>query len=153
MTGTNAIDGVVWRPLRVIEDARGAVLHMFRDDSPLSAVIHEVYFSEIQPSAVKAWKRHRRMTQRLAVPVGRVDFVLYDDRDGSPTRGGILRMTMGRPDAYGLLVIPPGVWYGWRNVHDGPSLIANCADLLHDPAESENIEALEALANCWSTNA
>jgi dTDP-4-dehydrorhamnose 3,5-epimerase len=129
--------GVSLRPLREIGDARGAVLHMLRADSPEFRAFGEVYFSEIQPGAVKAWKRHSRQTQHLAVPAGRVEFVLADDRPDSATRGTLTRLELGRPEHYALLVIPPGIWYGWRTIGNAPALIANCADLMHDPAESE----------------
>lgn len=147
----DAIDGVVAAPLRVIEGARGAVLHMLCADWPLFTGFGEVYFSEINPGVVKAWKRHRRMTQRLAVPVGRVKFVLYDDRSDSLTRSHVATCELGRPDAYRLLIIPPGVWYGWQGLALAPSLLANCTDLPHDPAESDYVEALAGVAtDCWS---
>jgi dTDP-4-dehydrorhamnose 3,5-epimerase len=136
------IAGVVFEPLKVIADARGAVLHMLRSDSPLFGGFGEIYFSEIAAGATKAWKRHRRMTQRIAVPIGRVKFTLYDDRFESPTRGAVIEREVGRPDAYALLVIPPGIWYGWKGIAPFASLLANCADLPHDPAESEHADTI-----------
>jgi len=130
-------EGVVLQPRREIRDARGSVLHMLRADAPEFSTFGEVYFSEILPGVVKAWKRHRQQTQRLIVPVGRVEFVIADDRPESPTYGLITRLTLGRPDDYNLLVIPPGLWYGWRALGETPALIANCADRPHDSAESE----------------
>jgi dTDP-4-dehydrorhamnose 3,5-epimerase len=131
------IDGVSLVPLKVIEDARGALLHMLRVDSPHFSRFGEVYLSEINPGVMKGWKRHLRMTQRLTVPVGRVKFVLHDDRPDSPTNGKTQSCEVGRPDAYALLVIPPLVWYGWSCLGDRPALLVNCADLPHDRAESE----------------
>ncbi len=139
------IDGVTLTPLRVIVDSRGAVLHMLRGDSTVLSGIGEVYFSEINPGIVKAWKRHRRMTQRLAVPVGRVKFVLFDDRPASPSRGRLVEIDMGRPDAYQLLVVPPGIWYGWKNVAPTASLVANCADLAHEQGESEQSDTIAGM--------
>jgi len=129
--------GVALHPLREIADPRGAVLHMLRADADHFHGFGEVYFSETRPGAIKAWKRHRRQTQHLSVPVGRVEFVIADDRADSPTRGTIARLILGRPDRYALLVIPPGIWYGWRAIGETAALIANCADLPHDPTESE----------------
>lgn len=134
------IHGVGVHPLKVLADERGALLHMLRHDSPLFDRFGEVYFSEVNPGTVKAWKRHVRMTQRLAVPVGRVKFVLYDDRADSPTKGRVNVWILGRPSAYRLLIIPPGIWYGFQGVDSRPSLIANCADLPHDPAEMEQLK-------------
>jgi dTDP-4-dehydrorhamnose 3,5-epimerase len=147
------IDGLTFTPLRVIGDERGAVLHMLRADAPDFTSFGECYFSEIKVGAVKAWKRHSRQTQNLAVPVGRVRFVVYDSRESSPTRGSLNVVELGRPDAYLRLRIPTRVWYGFKCLGETPALVANCPDLPHDPQESELIgindlarpEALELL--------
>lgn len=131
------IDGVTTTELRQISDDRGAVLHMLRNDAPEFTRFGECYFSEVLPGAVKAWKRHRIQTQNLAVPVGRMRVVIYDDREDSATRGHLQVMELGRPDAYLRLRIPPGLWYGFACMGDKPALLANCADLPHDPTESE----------------
>jgi dTDP-4-dehydrorhamnose 3,5-epimerase len=144
MTAMVRISGVLLTPLREIADARGAVLHMLRADDAAFTAFGECYFSEIVPGAVKAWKRHLRQTQNLAVPVGRVRFVIYDARATSPTCGCIEAIELGRPDAYARLTIPPFVWYGFRGIGTQPALVANCADLPHDPEESEAV-AIDAL--------
>ena len=137
MNPKTAIDGVVLTPLRQIEDERGSVLHMLRNDAPEFVRFGECYFSEVRPGAVKAWKRHRIQTQNVAVPVGRVRLAIYDDRAASATRGRVQIVELGRPDAYARLRIPPGLWYGFTCVSASPALLANCTDVPHDPAESE----------------
>ena len=137
MTTEVSIDGVLVTALRQITDERGAVLHHMRCDAPEFTAFGECYFSEMVPGAVKAWKRHRKQTQNLAVPIGRVRFVVYDDRGLSPTRGGLQIVELGRPDDYNRLCIPKGLWYGFTCLSDQPALIANCADLPHDPADAE----------------
>ena len=138
------IAGVSLTPLREIADARGAVLHMLRADAPEFRGFGECYFSEVHPRAIKAWKRHLRQTQNVAVPVGRTRFVIIDDREGSQTRGQLDVIELGRPDAYARLQIPPLVWYGFIGISDCPALVANCADLPHDPSESQAL-AVEQL--------
>ena len=133
------IKGVTVTELRQIVDHRGAVLHMLRRDAADFGGFGECYFSEVLPAAVKAWKRHRLQTQTVAVPVGRLRMVIYDDRAGSPTRGRLEVLELGRPDAYLRLSIPPGVWYGFSCVSAMPALLVNCADLPHDPADAETL--------------
>lgn len=135
-----AIAGLVVTPLREIVDARGAVLHMFRSDAPEFTHFGECYFSLVNPGAVKAWKRHQRQSQNLAVPVGRVRFVVCDTREDSPTRGNVRLIELGRPGAYARLHMPPLVWYGFACVGDAVALVANCADLPHDPTENEAVD-------------
>jgi dTDP-4-dehydrorhamnose 3,5-epimerase len=144
MNGTLDIAGVAVVPLRQIPDPRGEVLHMLRADAAEFTGFGECYFSEVVPGAVKAWKRHRLQTQQLAVPVGRIMLAIFDDRDGSPTRGHVATLEVGRPDSYVRVRIPPGLWYGFRSIGDSPALIANCPDQPHDPTESEAVGIQEA---------
>lgn len=134
---SSLIEGVTITELRQIGDDRGAVLHMLRCDAPDFSRFGECYFSEVFPGAVKAWKRHRVQTQNLAVPVGRIRMVIYDDREGTATRGQVQVLELGRPDAYFRLRIPPGLWYGFACLSATPALLANCADFPHDPIESD----------------
>src|SRR5258708_1420794 len=78
------IPGVEVRPLNVIADDRGAVLHMLRADAPHFQRFGEIYFSIVNPGAVKAWRRHRSAVMNLAVPVAHVATAGFDDRSASP---------------------------------------------------------------------
>lgn len=133
------IAGVLIEPLRVIPTPGGPVMHMLRSDAPHFMGLGELYFSEVLPGCVKAWKRHTRQTQHFAVPVGQLRVVLYDDREDSPTRGRVQQVELGRPDHYALLRIPVNVWYGFTCLGESPAVIANCADIPHDPLEGERL--------------
>lgn len=133
------IEGVVITPLRQIADERGVVLHMLRNDAADFQRFGECYFSEVAPGAVKAWKRHNEQTQNLAVPVGRMRLVIYDNRAGSFTHGHLQILELGRPDVYARVRVPPGLWYGFACLSDTPALLVNCADMPHAPAESEQM--------------
>lgn len=137
MTSKSSIEGVLVTGLRQVVDERGAVLHHMRSDAPEFSTFGECYFSEMIPGAVKAWKRHSKQTQHLAVPIGRVRFVIYDDREPSRTNGRLEIVELGRPDQYNRLRIPKGLWYGFTCLSDQPALIANCTDQPHDPTDTE----------------
>jgi dTDP-4-dehydrorhamnose 3,5-epimerase len=134
MMKPDTIDGVGIVPLRRVTDARGMVLHMLRADDPHFLRFGEIYFSVVNPGAVKAWRRHTRTTANYAVPLGTIRLVLFDDRVGSPSCGRVVERLMGEPD-YCLVTIPPGVWSGFRGESAGPALVANCTTDPHDPAE------------------
>lgn len=131
-----AIDGVIVRPLTIIADDRGAVLHMLRADDPQFVRFGEIYFSVVNPAAVKAWRRHREMVLHYAVPRGHVRVVVFDDRPASRTRGAVMEIETGEFQ-YKLITIPAGTWNGFMGLGDQPSLVANCASVPHDPAEVE----------------
>lgn len=148
----SSIEGVRTLALTEIETEGGSVLHMMRKDSPLFSRFGEVYFSLVHPGAVKAWKLHRLQTQNLAAPQGLVEVILYDDREGSPTKGVLERVLLGRPGQYRLLHIPPGIWYGFACRSDHTAVLANCADLPHSPAEVERLPAdSSSIPYSWTT--
>jgi dTDP-4-dehydrorhamnose 3,5-epimerase len=131
------IAGVQIVPLRVIPDARGDVMRMLRVDDPHFTAFGEIYFSCVNPGVIKGWRKHTRMVQNLAVPVGQVQVALYDGRPDSATYRQVQDVIVGPPENYALVLIPPGVWNAFKGLGDTASVIANCASILHDPAESE----------------
>jgi dTDP-4-dehydrorhamnose 3,5-epimerase len=137
------IHGVIITPLKQIADERGKVMHMLRCDAGVYEKFGEIYFSCINEGAVKAWKKHKEMTLNLAVPRGRVKFVLYDDRPDSPTCGDVQEITLG-PDNYCLLTIPANIWNGFQGRSEGMAIVANCATLPHDPQEVERRDSGDA---------
>jgi len=44
------------------------------------------------------------------------------------------------PDNYSLVVIPPGVWNGFKGMSNPHAIVANCATHPHDPARSTRID-------------
>ena len=139
MKKKNKIEGVITKSLKIISDDRGSVLHMLRNDSSLFKVFGEIYFSEINPKAIKAWKLHKNLTQNIAVLMGKVRLVLYDNRPSSKTLGEIVEYEIGRDNNYCLVQIPPMLWYGFQSLENQKALIANCTDQPHNPLESESM--------------
>jgi dTDP-4-dehydrorhamnose 3,5-epimerase len=133
------IEGVVIQELKQIIDERGKVMHMLRSDSPLFTNFGEIYFSVVNSGAVKAWKKHLKMTQHFAVPVGSIRLVIYDDRMNSISCGNLEVIEVGE-DNFSLVRIPPLVWYGFKGISSIPALIVNCTDFPHDPDEAERLE-------------
>lgn len=139
----SSIEGVQVIPLRRIPDERGTIFHMLRADDPHFQQFGEIYFASIYPGVVKGWHLHRQMTLNYACIHGKVKLVCYDDRDGSPTRGELQEIFLGR-DNYALVVIPPGVWNGHKGMGSHESIIANCATHAHDPSQSERMDPFDS---------
>ena len=123
------IQGVIITPLKQIPDERGKVMHMLKHTDPHFGGFGEIYFSVVNPGAVKAWKKHLQMTLNLAVVRGSARLVVHDDRDGQ-----FQEIVLG-PENYQLVTVPPGLWTGFIGVSSEPALLANCASLPHDPGE------------------
>lgn len=131
------IEGVALHPLRQFVDERGRTMHMLRNDDPHFRAFGEIYFSGVQYAKVKGWYQHHLKTLNYAVPSGMIRVVIYDDRTGSGTRGRLDEYLLGEgAERYALLTIPPLLWYGIQGLAPGISILANCADLPNDPAES-----------------
>lgn len=133
------VDGVQVIPLRRIPDERGTVYHMLKRTDPHFREFGEIYFSSVYPGVVKGWHLHREMTLNYACIFGRVKLVLYDDRDGSPTRGHLMELFLG-DDNYSLVVIPPRVWNGFKGMSAPYAIVANCATQPHDPSRSDRVD-------------
>ena len=136
----NNIQGVKITPLREISDSRGSVLHMLRSDADDFLDFGECYFSEVLPGAIKAWKYHYTQVQNIAVPSGLMRLVLFDGRDSSITYGNILELELGRPEAYKRVKIPPKIWYGFACLSSTPAILVNCANIPHDPSDTEKLD-------------
>lgn len=132
------IDGVILTPLKIINDGRGAVMHMLRADAPYFIGFGEIYFSVVIPGAVKAWKQHRAMTLNLCCVAGSARVVIYDAEQLR-----IMEIDLGpqSADTYQLVTVPPGLWTGFTCTGDEPATLANCASIPHDPAETDSLPA------------
>ena len=128
------IDGVIVTPLRQILDERGKIMHMLRSDVTHFQSFGEIYFSGVYPNAIKAWHLHKKMTLNYAVPHGCIKFVLYDDRENSPTKGEIQEVFLGR-DNYCLITVPPLIWNGFKGIGTEMALVANCTTIPYESTE------------------
>ena len=124
-----SLDSICVTSLQRIPTPGGDVLHAMKQSDTGYAGFGEAYFSCIDAGAVKAWKRHTRMTMNLVVPVGRVLFVFnVDDEDG-------FRIEEIGEDRYARLTVPPGIWFGFKGLASPQSLLMNLANIPHTPAE------------------
>jgi len=133
------IEGVVSVSPRIHVDARGSVLRMLRTDDEQYVGFGEIYFSVIFPGVIKAWHLHSRMTINYAVVVGNIKLVLFDQRPASKTKGELQEIYFGQVN-YQLVRVPPGVVNGFTAVGGEKAVVANCADIAHDPSEITRID-------------
>ena len=136
------IDGVQMIPLKRIPDERGTIYHMLKSTDPHFTRFGEIYFSTVYRGVVKGWHRHHEMTLNYACIHGRIKLVIYDDREGSPTKGRLQEVFLGQ-DNYALAIIPPGVWNGFKGLSDPFAILANCCTHPHDPSRSERLDPFD----------
>jgi len=136
------IKGVIITPLNIINTHGGDVMHAMKESSLGYAGFGEAYFSKVNNGAIKAWKRHKEMTLNLVVPLGRIRFVLFDDRNVLNKQFQELIIST---EDYCRLTIPPMIWVGFQGLFDGGSMLLNIANIEHNPheADKKNIEQIE----------
>lgn len=133
------MEGVLLTPLKQIYHPKGDVFHGMKKSDPGFTAFGEAYFSTVHPGEVKPWKKHLRMTLNLVVPVGRIRFVMHDDRLGSVSEGQTFSVEIGT-DNYQRLTVSPGIWMAFEGLDDGLNLLLNLADMEHDPQEVERAD-------------
>jgi len=141
--GAISLDGILITELKRIPTIGGDVLHALKNSDSGFCGFGEAYFSWVEPGAIKAWKRHRRITLNLIVPVGQVRFVFYD------ADTGCFREELLGENRYMRLNVPPGIWFGFQGKAPVPCLLLNLADFPHDPEELER-KPLEEIPYSWN---
>ncbi len=138
------IDGAVVRPLRRLEDGRGWLAEVFRDDEVEGGLRPAMaYVSVTRPGRARGPHEHRAQTDWFCFPgPGTFEVWLWDDRPGSPTRGRRLVVRAGR-DEPRLVIVPPGVAHAYRNVSDEDGLVVNCPNALYmGPGRREPVDEI-----------
>ena len=144
------IDGVFLTPLKIIYHPKGDIFQGIKKSDNGFSGFGEAYFSTIRDGEIKGWNRHKRMTLNLVVPLGKVFFVIFDNRENSNTRGSFFEVELS-PDNYQRLTVFPGLWMAFRGNSSGTNLILNVADMEHDPDEIERSDQDQIDYNWVST--
>ncbi|MDN0071276.1 dTDP-4-dehydrorhamnose 3,5-epimerase [Bacteroides caecigallinarum] len=141
------IQGVELHPLKHIIVPKGDIFHALKNTDEGYAGFGEAYFSQIESGAVKGWKRHNRMTLNIIVPVGKIRFVVYDDREGSATNGKFQEVILSPESNYQRLTLAPGLWMAFQGMDKGLSMLMDIIPEPHDPSEADRKDIEEIKFN------
>ncbi len=140
------MDGVMLTPLKQIYHPKGDVFHAMKKSDAGFEDFGEAYFSTIHKEEIKGWKKHTKMTLNLVVPVGEIEFVIYDDREDSSSNGEFFSAILGL-DTYQRLTVAPNLWVAFRGKKE-TNLLLNLASIEHDPAEAITID-MDKISYAW----
>ncbi len=145
------VQGVVLRATRPVPHEDGHVTEVARSSwGMIGGPIVQVHTTTTLPSRIRAWGLHQKSTDRLFVASGLVKIVVFDGRLDSATRGRINEFTLSEKNP-GLLIIPPNLYHGWKNIGTTEAIIINMPTALYDydspdaldlPWESEAAERI-----------
>jgi len=122
------IQGVILTPLKQIVNPKGDIYHGMKKSDKGFESFGEAYFSTVIKDEIKGWKKHTKMVLNLVVPVGCVEFVIYDDRDNSSTKGEFFKVQLSQEN-YQRLTVPAGVWMGFRGIGSELNMLLNLASM------------------------
>ena len=136
------MEGIQIKDLPVISNKKGDILKGFMKSTNLSIDVKEVYFSEIHPNEIKAWKMHKIMTCNLIVVHGEIKIVIQK-KDNNFIEEIVSK------DNHKMITIPPNYWFGFQCVSKETSLLANITNHEHSDIESEQAD-LEKIIFDWN---
>jgi dTDP-4-dehydrorhamnose 3,5-epimerase len=126
------IAGVVFRPTRPVPHEDGHVTEVARASWDILATpLVQVHITTTFPGRIRAWGLHQASMDRLFVVSGLVKIVVFDGRNDSPTLGQVNEFTVSEKNP-GLLLVPPNLYHGWKNIGVTDATIINMPDRMYD---------------------
>jgi dTDP-4-dehydrorhamnose 3,5-epimerase len=123
-------------PLKRVVNARGYLQEVQRSDDPHFPGFGQAYITCTLPGVVKAWYRHARQFDQIALVQGQATVVLYDAREASATRGRVVEWVVTDEEP-ALMQIPPGVWHGFMARGATPLLLLHLNSVPHDAVDTD----------------
>jgi dTDP-4-dehydrorhamnose 3,5-epimerase len=127
------IDGVKVKKLQVMADERGRLMEILRCDDELFEKFGQVYMTTAGPGVVKAWHYHKLQVDHFACVRGMIKLALFDDREGSPTRGEVNEFFLGEHNPI-LVRIPHHVFHGFKGIGAEEAIVINTPTVPYDRA-------------------
>jgi len=141
------IDGIEFRPTRPVPHEDGHVTEVARASWDIvGGPIVQVHITTTLPGRIRAWGLHQRSTDRLFVVSGLVKIAVFDGRLDSPSCGRVNELTVSEKNP-GLLVVPPNLYHGWKNIGTSEAIIINM------PTSLYNYDKPDALDLPWDSEA
>jgi dTDP-4-dehydrorhamnose 3,5-epimerase len=132
LNGQANIEGVSTKKLIVHPDQRGRLFEILRSDDAMFKRFGQVYVTTAYPGVIKAWHYHKIQTDHFCCIHGQARLVLYDPREGSPTRGKLTEFLVG-PENLLLVAIPPGVYHGFQCISEIEAIMINIPTEPYNP--------------------
>ena len=138
MSEQQRIAGMRVKRLHPIPDERGRLVELYSARDELYVGFTHSYVTTAYPGVVKAWHLHRRQVDTMAALVGMVKLVLYDDREGSPSRGQVEELFMGEHQPL-LVQIPAGVLHGFKAIGTAEAVVINFPSEPYRPEDPDEV--------------
>ena len=111
----------------------GNLRHIEKSELGKTLPFSEIYFSEIQPKIIKAWKFHSRQEQNICVASGEIRIICVK-KMSNVTIFEVFELDSNA--LHGVLTIPAGIYYALVNASEKTTTLLNATDLPHESAEN-----------------
>ncbi len=139
------VDGLVFRRTRPVPHEDGFLTEVARASwDVLDRPVKQVHITTTFPGRIRAWGLHQASIDRLFVVTGLVKIVVFDGRLDSTTHGQLTEIVVSERNP-GLLIVPPNLYHGWKNIGVSEAIIINM------PTEMYNYETPDALDMPWDS--
>jgi len=126
------IEGIIIKKLTKYTDERGYLIETFREDTlpdRLKPVMS--YISFTKPGIARGPHEHRKQTDIFCfIGPGNFEIKLWDNRKESSTYGKFIEITGGKDNLI-IVVVPPGVVHGYKNISKENGMVLNFPDQLY----------------------
>jgi dTDP-4-dehydrorhamnose 3,5-epimerase len=133
----STLDNIKFITQPTIKVEGGNVMKIMKISDYKEFSFNEAYFSSIDFNYTKGWKMQLKMNSNLCVPIGEVKFT-FVTKDFKDHKTYIIG-----ENNYGILSIPPKIWYSFKGLSEKTSLILNISDSEHDEKDIKKINLEE----------
>jgi dTDP-4-dehydrorhamnose 3,5-epimerase len=126
------IDGVLVSSPVVHEDHRGVLVEMYGEAEFWAQPFAYAYQTSLRPGVAKGWFLHKEKSDRYHLAFGELMLFLYDDREGSSTRGIVNKIMLSERNLRDVF-IPAGLWHLSLNVGSTDALLINLPTTRYNP--------------------
>jgi len=128
--------GALFSGLPLIINSNGNLRHIFKSEPGSTLPFSEIYFSEVNPKSIKAWKHHSLQTQNISVAFGQIRVICVFKKS---TENIFEVFDINSEELYGVLTIPTGIYYALINRTNVSTVLLNTTDIVHNPVESHSL--------------
>ena len=134
------IHDVIFRPTRPVPHEDGYVTEVARLGwEAVGAPIVQIHTTTTFAGRHRAWGLHQCSTDRLFVVSGLVKIAVFDGRLDSQTYGSVTELVLSERNP-GLLIVPPRLYHGWKNIGVTEAIIINMPTVAYDYEQPDALD-------------
>tara|TARA_E500000331_G_C17113450_1_gene650682 strand:+ start:524 stop:928 length:405 start_codon:yes stop_codon:yes gene_type:complete len=112
--------------LKEIKNPKGNILKIINKKEFFFKGFGEAYLSSIRKGSIKAWKKHKKSHLNLTIILGKVKFVIYNEKKES-FKNIILKKNDKKK-----IYISPGIWFGFMGLSKDNIILSIASEISNE---------------------